>query len=104
MDEIINTKLIWHDDKKEKPKMDEEVLIRMECYYKDNLQGKGFRIGVWNRNPHGYESFYYLGNVEKFANEMGNVWKATYWAYLPDAISVDNLDNKICSRWEILDL
>ncbi len=103
MGEVISTKLIWYDVEEKKPKIDEQVLIRMECYYEDDLKGKGFRIGVWDRTPHGYESWFYLGNVEDSANKMGYVWKATYWAYLPDVIFIDNF-NKICNRWEILDL
>jgi len=104
VNEVINTKLNWHDDKKEKPEIDRQVLIRIECYYEDDLKGDGFRVGFWQRNPHGYESWYYLGNLEEKANKMGYIWKSTYWSYLPEVVSVDNFNNNIYSRFELLDL
>lgn len=102
MDEIIETRLIWHDESKEKPKIGKQVLIRIESYYEEDLRGKGFTVGYWKRDPHRYESWFYLDNVT--ARRMGYVWKATYWAYLPDTILIDNLDDRICSRSDILDL
>lgn len=101
MDELINTKLIWYDAEKKKPKIDEQVLIRIESYYENDFRGKGFSIGLRVRNPHGYESWYYLGRLK---DEMGYVFKAICWAYLPGVIHVDNLNNNICNRYEILDL
>jgi len=109
MDELIETKLIWHDEKKEKPKIDEQVLIRIESYHKnsynkENLRGRGFRIGYWQRDPRGHESWYYLGKLEESAKKMNYVWEATYWTYLPENIDIKIRINEINNRFEILDI
>ena len=104
MDEIIDTKLIWHDSEKKKPKIDEQVLIRIETYYQKELRGRGFRIGYWKRDPDGYEYWFYLQRGKGGPNAMGYIFKGTYWAYLPEVIHINDMDGKINDRFEILDI
>ena len=102
MFEVIDTKLVWHCAKKEKPKIDKQVLIRIESYYKEDLRGSGFRIGYWEKDPDGSESWFYLYRGKEGPDEMGYIFKAICWSYLPDTCSVDYKDIK--NRFEILDL
>ena len=100
MSKIIDTRLIWYNVEK-KPKIDKQVLIRIESYYEDDLRGRGFRIGFWQRDPHGRESWYYLDRGEANPDKMGYTFKATFWAYLPESIKVCDIKN---NRFEILDI
>jgi len=101
--EIISTKLIWNDAKNVKPKIDKQVLVRIESYYENDLRGSGlFRIGFWQRDPDGRESWYYLGRGEANPDEMGYTFKAICWSYLPDTMEV--YDNIKKSRFELLDI